>query len=785
MQCGADEGWPSGAGGSGSWWPAALSLVLAVSANVLAVSGVSVPFIGPAIGFWFVVVYPSYLLYTSGVWPRSSSIERVAYSVMAVILLLMVGGLVLNTLLPLVGVRRPLEPVPIAVLCDILGVSLYLLRRRYPRRVDWRANFRSLRWQENRSLVAAGLSVLLAVLGANRLNNGAGDQIGLTALACLALTLLLLLRWHERIRDEVIGATLFLMSVALLFMTSLRGWYVTGHDIQTEYHVFRITEAYGHWSMSNFQDAYNACLSITILPTEIVHFTNVAGPYVYKVFFQIIFGLSPVIVYAISRRYWSRLISVLAALFFASFPSFINDMPFLNRQEVGMLFAGVAILAITNTGWRRRERLIVMFGAAVGIDLAHYSTMYIFTGTVLLGWLASLALRVARLRWPASPQQRRNTPPAAKPVLLRIGPVLALSAILVLWQAVITHTAGPVVSDAQAAVSALFHPGGARSNSVQYSVFGGQAENPATILANYRKQALTDSRDHPGVYIPASIAARYPTPLVTPAVPPPTSIGRALSHIGIQATALNTVIRQGAAKGEQLFVFVGLIAILATRRLRDRVGFEFYNLGAGAVVVLAVLTVLPNLSVDYGVLRAFQAALILVGGTLVVGASTVFWFLGDVWRLRATAAVAVAIFLSTTGLIPQLLGGYPAQLNLNNSGQYYDVYYTHPQDTAAVSWLTGKPGVLPAGVQAPMPSSSVKKFYFTSLNSVTGKQYISPIYPALIEKSSWVVLDHSAIDEQHASLFLDGDLITYRYPMKFLEDNKNLVYNNGNDEIYK
>ena len=38
------------------------------------------------------------------------------------------------------------------------------------------------------------------------------------------------------------GAILFLMSVALLFMTSLRGWYVTGHDIQTEYHVFRLTE---------------------------------------------------------------------------------------------------------------------------------------------------------------------------------------------------------------------------------------------------------------------------------------------------------------------------------------------------------------------------------------------------------------------------------------------------------------------------------------------------------------------------------------------------------------
>ena len=501
------------------------------------------------------------------------------------------------------------------------------------------------------------------------------------------------------------------------------------------------------------------------------------------------------IVYALSRRYWGRFTSVLAAVYFASFPIFINDMPFLNRQEVGMLFAGVAILALTNTGWRRRERLIVMLGAAVGVDLAHYSTMYIFTGIVLMGWLASLALRVVRLRWPASSRRRRNPLPAVKPALLGIGPVMALSAILVLWQVVITQTAGPVVTDAQAALSAVFHPGGSRSDSVQYSLLGGQATSPASILASYRKQALAYSSAHPGLYIPASIAARYPTPVVAPEVPPPTSLGRALSGIGIPAAELNTAIRQGAAKGEQLFVFVGLIAILVTRRLRERVDFEFYNLGAGAVVVLAVLTVLPNLSVDYGVLRAFQAALILVGGTLVVGAYTVFGFLGDVWRPRITGAVTVAIFLSTTGLIPQMLGGYPAQLNLNDSGQYYDIYYTTAQDTAAVSWLAGKPGVLPAGLQA---AYSSYRFYFTSLNNVTDKQdlYISfknvfgyqnlsYIYPALIRKSSWVLLDRTATDKRQATLAADGDLITYQYPLGFLDSNKNLVYDNGSDEIFR
>ena len=35
------------------------------------------------------------------------------------------------------------------------------------------------------------------------------------------------------------------------------------------------------------------------------------------------------------------------------------------------------------------------------------------------------------------------------------------------------------------------------------------------------------------------------------------------------------------------------------------------------------------------------------------------------------------------------------------------------------------------------------------------------------------------------TLSTDGDLIDYYYPMKLIENNKNLVYNNGGSEIFK
>ena len=57
-------------------------------------------------------------------------------------------------------------------------------------------------------------------------------------------------------------------------------------------------------------------------------------------------------------------------------------------------------------------------------------------------------------------------------------------------------------------------------------------------------------------------------------------------------------------------------------------------------------------------------------------------------RVTAVASlVALVFFLSLTGVIPQVLGGYPAQLQLDNSGKYYDIYYPHPQERRAFGWL--------------------------------------------------------------------------------------------------
>ena len=503
-------------------WAALTSAALVAGVNVLVVTGFRLPFLGPAMGFWFLVILPVYLLCTTSVWRGSSVAERLGYSAAAVLLLLMLTGLTINTLLPPLGFRRPLDPIPVVLLGDVLLCSLYLFRRRHPKPVAWRGRIRSLAPEEKRLLVGSGLCVALAVLGANRLNNGAGDQLSLAALGGIALTLVLLLWWHRRMREGTISATLYLVSLALLLMTSLRGWYVTGHDVQVEYRVFQLAEAHGRWNISNFRDAYNACLSITILPTEISRIVQVDNPYVFKLFFQLIFALCPVLIFAIARRYWSEWISILAAVYFVSFPTFFTDMPFLNRQEIAFIFVCAAILSMTNNAWPRRRRQLVLIVAAVGLELSHYSTMYVFLATLLAAWAVQRlsALNPCRLRSPRHAPGAGEAPWGVSARTVGIGSILLIAGVMFGWGQLATQTESGVFSAAGSAISGLFKSGGGRSTDVLYGLLPGTTVSPQALLNDYRQETLKEMAGSPSTYVPASVVARYPTPVVSQPVLP-------------------------------------------------------------------------------------------------------------------------------------------------------------------------------------------------------------------------------------------------------------------------
>lgn len=765
--------------------PAAAMLILALAVNAIVLGKADLPVVRPVLGFWFILILPTYLLFTTSAWRRCGIQERLGYSVCSVLLMLMLGGLVINEALPLAGVQRPLDAGPIVMVSDLINLSLYIFRSRYPDLISLRVNFALFSKQEFRLLVAAALTVPLAVLGANHLNNGGSGYITLLALAMAALVGIFSVRWLRFVREGLLSAVVYLVSLSLLLTTSLRGWYITGHDIQQEYLVFQLTESHGHWSMGYFQDAYNACLSITILPTELGQILNIDSPYVFKLFFQLIFALSPVLAYGLARRYFNRGIATLSVAYFVGFPTFFTDMPFLNRQEIGLLFVAVGLLAATNPVWSLRRRQISLAVAGLATEVSHYSTMYVFVGTLVIGLLCSYAGRLF-----IKPDSAGTSPPPATRDVRRggrrwvptikgavsIGLVAAFIGIVFAWGTLATKTSGAVLSDGEQAIT---------SGSISLSGFNSGGVSPQELQDDLHQDAVQARAAAPsGAYLPWSAASKAAAPIVNEPLTALTAIGRELNSFGVPVGTLNSLARSLVADGEELFLAVGLMRLLVTgRRQRRLVGGQFFWLAVGSTVMIVLITVLPSIATDYGVLRAFQQGLLFFAPIIVTGSITIFAPIGANRARIAACVVCLGFFLATSTIVPQILGDNLAELNLNNSGNYYDLYYTTPQEANAVAWLGAQPDVLAYPIQG---SWDVRKWEPTDPRSITGER-VGDEYPTLVYQNSWVILGNMTTksDVSFSLEPISGDTIEYKYPVGLLHDYKSLVYTDGDAMIYK
>jgi hypothetical protein len=55
----------------------------------------------------------------------------------------------------------------------------------------------------------------------------------------------------------------------------------------------------------------------------------------------------------------------------------------------------------------------------------------------------------------------------------------------------------------------------------------------------------------------------------------------------------------------------------------------------------------------------------------------------------------------------------------------------------------------------------------------------------VIQQAGYVFLNATTANEHRATIIYNADAVTYTYPIQFLQDNKNLIYNNGGSEVYR
>jgi hypothetical protein len=150
------------------------------------------------------------------------------------------------------------------------------------------------------------------------------------------------------------------------------------------------------------------------------------------------------------------------------------------------------------------------------------------------------------------------------------------------------------------------------------------------------------------------------------------------------------------------------------------------------------------------------------------------------WTEALSVAFAATACLSLTGVVPELIGGYPPQLSLNNAGPYYEDYYLQPQEEAAVGWLQGRLDT-GASVQAEVETDRYV-FYLVGHRGITAT---GDIFPTLILRNAYVFVGASTVTSQEASVSYDGSTVSYRYPLALLDREKALVFSSPQARVYR
>ncbi|MQY12762.1 hypothetical protein SRB5_29010 [Streptomyces sp. RB5] len=758
-------------------------------------------------GLWLLIGAPAVLWRAVAFRAVSSPGAAFLVAVGLTVLTDMVVALTVNFALPLAGVERPLERDVLA--CASAMVLLVLGALAPDDMPPWRSGGRIAGLVPVGVLCAVALT--LSVAGPVRLNNGLGGAVSVFALVVVAALLVLLMVRRERYRDGVVELGLYASAASLLLLTSLRGWYITGHDIQREYLFFRLTLGGSYWDISAYNDPYNACLSVIMLPISLVRMTGIPDFYVFKAVLPLLFALTPVLVHRSVRHVAPKFVALLSAVFFMVFPTFFTDMAFLGRQEMAFLLLGCAMVVLTDTARPMRLRRILFTVLLAGIVLAHYSTTYVVVATLGMAWAVDLVSRVFRREKGPRRSHRFRTRS-----FLTWWMVLAPAVLALVWAGPVTHTGGQLRTTLTEAADSVLHPGGeAGSSDTSYSIFGGTVTTPEQRLAEFERLKIreTAERRADGELLPLKTVRKYPLETVEPESLPLSAAGRMLDSAGVDVAAVNAFLRQSAAQLLQVLLLIGLVAAALARlrrtrrtgrrgksgttdedrakdtgkaggprRNRHRVFVperDQITLSVASLVVVGLMTVVPQLSVDYGVLRAFQQGLFFFAPFVATGLLWLAGWLGR-WAAPVTCALVTGLFLDLTGVVPKMVGGYPAQLHLDNAGRYYDNYYPMTEERLAAYWLQTR-----TEKQNPRPGLQTENFTYRKVQTVYPGAAQGSNFPLQLSTHEYVLLGSTTVWKDEVTLFYRGDLVTYRYPTGLLDETKNLIYSSEGAEIYR
>lgn len=723
-----------------------------------------IPILRPALGFLFFTIAPGLLILHILKLGRLGLTERLVLSVGLSVSFLMFFGLLINYVYPLLGYTTPLSTNSVIISFSIIIIILTIIS--YIRNKDFSFNLSSFRLDtsEKAFLLLPAFFPLMSIFGMHLMNTTSNNTILMAMLFLIPAYVILIAILRHRVPQRTYPVMLFFIGISVLLLVALRSSHIIGNDTHMEYYFFQLVANSQHWQML-MGNILDACLSISLLPAIYQSLMNINSEYLFKILYPILFSVSPLVIYIISKKYIGNFYAFLASFFFISQFNFIWTSAGA-RTNTAILFTALVIMAIFSDSLSKFAKVLLAIIFAASCIVSHYSTTYIFLFVLLITWIVMEILpRLTRgKKQPAIPSgtlikesNLLKSTEGGNPARTNVNP---------------SEDAAPSVPQPRldkgitiTFVALFFVVLYFWYGQVVAPTFDALITYPHRILVNLSQMFVMETRG-------TGVAE---------------ALGQTIAYSGIPARFKFVFSWLGI-----IFIAIGVLSTIARYRrmlsipgsghgkpnfLERKIDAEYWAFSLACCTILVLSVALPYALYGYGMTREYLAMLLVLCMFFVIGGIMVAKFLKlkPYWLLLL---ILIPYFICTTGTIDRIFG-VPGSVVLNSEGPSYAYYYIYDQEGYAARWLGDNANLKDTMIFADKGGRA----RLLSQGGITGYGGLFPLFQKDEKIGGYIYLTyHNVVNKE--LLDVKGNLHSLEgYQDKFTGKDK--IYSNGGSEIYK
>jgi uncharacterized membrane protein len=603
-----------------------------------------IPFLRQLMGFLFLTFLPGFLIIQILKLNKIDPIEKFVLTVGLSIFFLMFFGLLLNILSIDLGNSKPLSKTSLLFSFNIIFILLIgiAIGKSHIKTFFFERNLNYVKctlsnyyknWLQNLKLTASEKGFLiipilfpvLSIFGMHVMNTTNNNSILLFLLILIPTYITLLCIFNQEFSNRLYPFIIFLISISLILMLSLRSNHLIGIDTHKEYYFFQITLNSLYWRILGFS-TLDTTLSISLLPAIYQSTLNMSSEFLFKILYSLIYSISPLVIYIISRKYVEDHYAFLAANFFM-FQHIFLETASNARTTVAILFFGLSMMILFNDKIHvMKKRLLLIFFFISNI-VSHYSTTYIFF-VIMIGAFVGVELLSKKYTF------KRE---------ISLKYIILFFILIFFWYSQITNAA--------------FNEG---INFIEKTII------------NLNNLFIEESRS-------SNVPAVFGSGIIQKGTPHKIEFVLTWLIFAFIGIGIFTLIKRYK---EMSFLDLNMKKPLF---LREKFEVEYCAIALVCIGLLIAIVVLPFVSVGYGIDRLYSVAITILSVFFVIGGITIARYF-KVQPFIILLLILVPYFFSITGVTYNIYG-VPRQIIINSEGEMYDILFVNDREIKSVIWL--------------------------------------------------------------------------------------------------